>query len=59
MSEVHIQMTALESRFEDELAEQIPGWNRVDEGIEPAHGSRPLKVTEQEKKVEEAMVLGV
>ena len=59
MSEVHIQMTALESRFEDELAEQIPGWHRVDEGIEPTQGSRPLKMTEAEKKVEESMVLGV
>jgi len=58
MSEVHTLMTALETRFEDELA-VIPGWHHELEGIEHAHSAQLPKETVKDKIVEESMILGI
>ncbi|MEI8342352.1 MAG: hypothetical protein WCH43_12570 [Verrucomicrobiota bacterium] len=58
MSEVHTLMTALETRFEDELS-AIPGWHPELEQLEQAHRARQPEETAKDKKIEESMILGI
>ena len=57
MPEVQATMTALETRFEEELS-SIPGWHSEFRNFERAHSVRDKRGTKQEKAVEEAMILG-
>ena len=58
MTEVHADMTALESRFEAELT-SLPGWHNQLEGMVHAQSARLPEETKKDKIVEELMVLGV
>jgi hypothetical protein len=58
MSEVQPTMTGLEFRFEEELS-SVPGLHRKFREIEHSPSATPQKETEQDKAVEEAMILGV
>ena len=59
MPEVHTHMTALEFRFEEELA-AVPGWHNVLDDFDETRSGRPAnrKETKRDKAVEEMMVLG-
>ena len=58
-TKVQAQMTALETRFEEELTTVIPGWHDDLEKIQHSQSPRLPKETAKDKVVEESMILGV
>jgi hypothetical protein len=57
MSEIHPTMTALEICFEEELS-SVPGWHSEFLELERSHSAKEPRETEQDKAVEQTMVLG-
>jgi len=59
MKEVHAPMTALENRFEDELASRVPNWHRPLEDFEKKQAkAKETKAPEKDEAITEKMILG-
>jgi hypothetical protein len=52
-------MTALESRFEEELTTSIPHWHSELEAFDQAKSVQKPQEMKQDKITEESMILGV
>ena len=57
MLEVHPTMTALETCFEEELS-SVPGWHSEFLELDHSHGAEEQKETQQDKVLEQTMILG-
>jgi len=57
MSEIQPTMTALETRFDEELS-TVPGWHSEFMELEHSHSATEQNDTGQDKAVEQAMILG-
>ena len=57
MSEIHPTMTALETCFEEELS-SVPGWHSEFMELEHSRSAAEQSDTEQDKAVEQTMILG-
>ena len=57
MSDIQPTMTALETRFDEELS-TVPGWHSEFMDLEHAHTATDQTNTERDKAVEQAMILG-